>query len=144
MSDNNAEKQQLKRSLENKVTQLNDYITRLNNEKAELNHKKQRLVKARDTVAEKKGDFRKLQRNDDTNINSKYSWKGSTYDEFTSYGSQLTYSDTCYESSVDTVHDELNIEINNIEKQIAQRTGLISSCVAEINGLWVRIGNIFN
>lgn len=144
MSDNNAEKLQLKRQLENKISQLEDYIDQIKNEKIALNQKKVRLENARDRIATQKANFRKVKSNDDSMIDAKYSWKGSNYDSYKSKGGNLMEADTDYESTVDNVHDSLNIAINEVEKEIAHRTGIISSCVAEINGAWTRISNIFN
>ena len=135
---------QQKRALERSISNLISTINRINAEKAELQAKRSRLIVARNRIASAKYSFRSHENQVKRNIEDRRSWKGRTYNSFKGKGRNLIEANQSYERAVDRVHDAMNLEISNLERQIAHRTGLISSANAEINHLRVRILNLFN
>ena len=132
------------RSLERTIGNLQNDIRAFLAEKNELIQKKQRLITARNRVATQKYQFRSIKSGDEANIDNKKSWKGSTYESFKQDGNTLKDADRNYEKAIDRVHDDMNNEIARLEKEIAHRTGLLSSINAEINSLNTRLANLFN
>ncbi len=119
-------------------------IEAANNKKIILQEKVDRLKDAKKVLDRCYDDFGDV-KNDVTKIlQDKYSWYGAKRNEHAELGAYLIYCNGKYHNNVDTVRDEINMEIANLENEIYRQTGIIGELRAIFNSICHRIENFFN
>lgn len=104
-----------------------------------------RLRPAKESIKELKFAFKKTKKADKVLCGGKYSWRGSTYDEFDLKMMDLMHTnDAYYIGSIDYVLDSINNEITRIENQRLSEYGLLGQLGSWINSLSNQIENFFN
>lgn len=120
---------------------------RLNNavrQRDAIQDKIDRLKTAKRTLSDEYSAFSDVKRTVKSDVQHKYDWKGSKYDQFSGYGSALISTNQTYYGNLDDARDEINMEIMRLENQLYEQEGLLGQLRSLINSLAHRIENFFN
>ncbi len=139
-----AELQREERGLRDSINATNNQISKEEAKLSNLKDKKQRLIQARNAISSAKSDARSARNKDKDCINDNYKWRGSKKDSFDSKGDNIISSNKSYISRVDDIHDALNDAISDVDIEISDKEGLLSSLGSRVRWLGRKLNNLWN
>lgn len=121
-------------SVQETINDLDDQIERLQRAYDDLDDAKEGLKDVRKAIKKLPNEY-----DDD--------WEGQVaqevYDECREDGS-IEYFYTRYIDEIDTIQDDLNLKLTDLENEKLRQNGILGELVAIGNSLWTRIQNWFN
>ena len=138
------------------MSEYDDLIYQRDNTQAQYNRckgridsidaKLRRLRPVKQTLSEKKKQFRTLKTEDERSLDDGYAWKGDNYErKFKTKGAHMVDEDQRYiDGPLDRMLDSINNEITRLENERMNEYGLLGRLGSALNSLKNKIENFFN